>query len=145
MEFISPTNRKLYLQQSLSITSTRRLSPVEFISSTSKDSIPNKGSLSPAIVIHPQPRLFLQISRSSSKVSLPHRIILSLVYSPTELFSRQFILQQSYSPINVFSNHLRPSSPVETKNSNPCTLQQQYGIYFPQLEDIINNIYIHTS
>ena len=58
---------------------------MEFISSTSRNSVLNKDSLSPATVIHPQPRLFLQINRSSSRVSL----------FPTESFSRQFILKSS--------------------------------------------------
>ena len=56
---------------------------------------PRHDSLSPATVIHPQPRLFLQINRSSDKVSLTHRVILSPVYFPAELFSHQFILKSS--------------------------------------------------
>ena len=79
-------------KQSFSITSIRRLSPVEFISSASRNLIPNKGSLSPAAVIHPQLRLFLRISKSSSRVSLPRRVILSPVYSPAGLFSQSSLV-----------------------------------------------------
>ena len=91
---------------------------------------PRQSSSSPAMVIHPQPRLFLQISRSSRRVSL----------FPTESFSHHFILQQSYSPANLFSNHLRSLSPARTKNSTPCTLQQQSGIYFPLTREHHKNI-----
>ena len=52
---------------------------------------PQQVSLSLAAVIHPQPRLFLQISRSSSRVSLPHKVIL------TSLFSSRIILTIIFS------------------------------------------------
>ena len=82
-------------KQSSFITNKGWLSLVEFISSTDRNSIPKQSSSSLATVVHLQLRLFIQISRSSGRVSLFPKLILSPVYSPVRLFSRQFILKSS--------------------------------------------------
>ena len=104
---------------------------------------PNRVYLSPAIEVHHQRSLFLQISRSSNRVYL----------FPAESFSHRVILKQSLSRQNVLeqngrkspSNHLRSLSPARMKNSTPYTLQQQSRIYSPQPENITRTFHIHTS
>ena len=92
--------------------------------------LPKKSSLSPATVIHPQLSLFLQINRSSSRVCPSHRVISSSVYSPAELSSPAGLFSQSYS-------FTIPSGNEEFNSF----LQQQSGIYFPQLK----TSHFHTS
>ena len=98
---------------------------------------------SPAMEVHPQLSLFLQISRSSNRVS-PF---------PKKSFPRRIILRQSLLRQNVLkqngckslANYLRSLSPAETKNLTPYTLHQPSKIYYPQLENITIALHIHTS
>ena len=115
---------------------------MEFISLTAEAQSPTE-LFSPTMEVHPQLSLFLQISRSSNRVSL----------FPAESFPYRIILKQSLFRLNILkqngckssTNHLRSLSPAETKNSTPYTLQQQSRIYFPQPENITIALHIHTS
>ena len=99
--------------QSLFLSQTEIQSPTSFI-------ITSNGNSSPVEFI----------SGTLNRASLPHRVILSSIYSPTELSSYAGLFSQSSS--------FTISSRNETFNS---FLQQRSGIYFPQ----IKTSYSHTS
>ena len=111
----------------LSPVESRRPSPVEFISSTNKKIYPRQSLSSPAMVIHPLPRLFLQNQ---------------------QIFWLNFSSPQSHSLTNIFSSRIIlpiifDHFPQRVKlfifsSSNP-------GFIFPQLENIIKTLHIHTS